>query len=67
MLRNEHHTVPVGYEHCLLNEVLSLNAQECRRHGTSTTRHGPLLNEVLSLNAQESVGTIEDDTRTIPQ
>ena len=25
------------------------------------------LNEVLSLNAQESVGTIEDDTRTIPQ
>ena len=52
MLRNEHHTVPVGYEHCLLNEVLSLNAQEYRRHILNVTPFA-FLNEVLSLNAQE--------------
>ena len=53
MLRNEHHTVPVGYEHCLLNEVLSLNAQEWSAMRVSRCGCRTLLNEVLSLNAQE--------------
>ena len=60
MLRNEHHTVPVGYEHCLLNEVLSLNAQESMtRKSISVLR--ALLNEVLSLNAQECRASIIGD------
>ena len=36
----------------LLNEVLSLNAQELRTY-TSNTPMSMILNEVLSLNAQE--------------
>ena len=36
----------------LLNEVLSLNAQECPR-GFHTYPDTEFLNEVLSLNAQE--------------
>ena len=36
----------------VLNEVLSLNAQECRTGAEWKAPHG-LLNEVLSLNAQE--------------
>ena len=35
----------------VLNEVLSLNAQEC--HTQSMTHQFAILNEVLSLNAQE--------------
>ena len=35
-----------------LNEVLSLNAQECERM-TQEMVHSSVLNEVLSLNAQE--------------
>ena len=56
MLRNFYPPVRV-VEICLLNEVLSLNAQESREpqpkpHTTT------FLNEVLSLNAQESRRTI---------
>ena len=52
MLRNASGQCPKAHPRPLLNEVLSLNAQE------STTRTGryhnhPVLNEVLSLNAQE--------------
>ena len=36
----------------LLNEVLSLNAQECTASAPHSTA-APFLNEVLSLNAQE--------------
>ena len=36
-----------------LNEVLSLNAQECQNRSRSS-QQGSFLNEVLSLNAQES-------------
>ena len=36
----------------VLNEVLSLNAQECTRASPGGARRA-LLNEVLSLNAQE--------------
>ena len=51
MLRN--HFIPLEEEvFRVLNEVLSLNAQECRR-GIRARARLPLLNEVLSLNAQE--------------
>ena len=51
MLRNFYPPVRV-VEICLLNEVLSLNAQEFA--GTDHMASDPaLLNEVLSLNAQE--------------
>ena len=38
----------------ILNEVLSLNAQECQEYRPRMA-HLQFLNEVLSLNAQESV------------
>ena len=37
----------------ILNEVLSLNAQECLQKRTRDKEYSLLLNEVLSLNAQE--------------
>ena len=53
MLRNSAYDDAQYTRCCLLNEVLSLNAQECagRRVNVSGLT---LLNEVLSLNAQES-------------
>ena len=51
MLRNFYPPVRV-VEICLLNEVLSLNAQECIYSGPSID-NPTFLNEVLSLNAQE--------------
>ena len=38
----------------LLNEVLSITAQECDDHGRQSANHA-LLNEVLSITAQESL------------
>ena len=37
----------------ILNEVLSLNAQESHHHRRSHRKTCSILNEVLSLNAQE--------------
>ena len=52
MLRNLRVFEPYRGQGVVLNEVLSLNAQECTvRRVLRGTR--PVLNEVLSLNAQE--------------
>ena len=37
----------------ILNEVLSITAQELRRHGIRVRAGSVLLNEVLSITAQE--------------
>ena len=50
----------------LLNEVLSLNAQECERM-TQEMVHSSVLNEVLSLNAQESQTATSVYTLDFPQ
>ena len=52
MLRNLLTTTPLARFSTVLNEVLSLNAQEFPARTHSHRRHA-LLNEVLSLNAQE--------------
>ena len=53
-----------GLSRTILNEVLSLNAQESQRvqrvHQTTS-----VLNEVLSLNAQESTNSRHPDSKTI--
>ena len=54
MLRNRNQ-VPTEHRNVeILNEVLSLNAQECQEYRPRMA-HLQFLNEVLSLNAQESV------------
>ena len=50
----------------VLNEVLSLNAQEFHRITSGETASN-LLNEVLSLNAQESTKTPIPDKVLFPQ
>ena len=52
MLRNAYPPELLTVTRLILNEVLSLNAQECVVVG-SVHRFVQLLNEVLSLNAQE--------------
>ena len=52
MLRNFKRRVLRHYGQSVLNEVLSLNAQECLERIRAALRP-LLLNEVLSLNAQE--------------
>ena len=52
MLRNSPGFIPTTQRWVVLNEVLSLNAQELRSRVGSLVI-GVLLNEVLSLNAQE--------------
>ena len=52
MLRNRCSALPETGPAPFLNEVLSLNAQECD-DGDVTDAHDVVLNEVLSLNAQE--------------
>ena len=52
MLRNKIKGITGGAALAVLNEVLSLNAQESRRRLKATSLTA-LLNEVLSLNAQE--------------
>ena len=54
MLRNFDFDSLLVWVFALLNEVLSLNAQECQPVCGSCGR-SPVLNEVLSLNAQEFV------------
>ena len=53
MLRNSY-SLKMGTPLSFLNEVLSLNAQECRRPNQAALTTDAILNEVLSLNAQES-------------
>ena len=55
MLRNSVDTLLDMSNYELLNEVLSLNAQEWWQH-RQAGKHGTVLNEVLSLNAQEFTG-----------
>ena len=52
MLRNEVVEFDAGMW-VILNEVLSLNAQEFARRQHAALRNTGVLNEVLSLNAQE--------------
>ena len=52
MLRNRPDVASWSRPASVLNEVLSLNAQELLYFGYATIAF-PLLNEVLSLNAQE--------------
>ena len=52
MLRNHTQRFQLLPRQALLNEVLSLNAQEWQRH-KALQAFSLLLNEVLSLNAQE--------------
>ena len=54
MLRNHALRLRTSKDY-VLNEVLSLNAQESH-HGVKGQKWGVLLNEVLSLNAQELPG-----------
>ena len=49
-----------------LNEVLSLNAQECKSR-RCTDGYVTFLNEVLSLNAQELIAQIPQDGELSPQ
>ena len=56
MLRNSAESVTLPDTLTILNEVLSLNAQEFVRHIPTHIR-STFLNEVLSLNAQEYGGT----------
>ena len=53
MLRNFFVSVHVQQTTAVLNEVLSLNAQECRNISPLRRCFPHVLNEVLSLNAQE--------------
>ena len=52
MLRNVTAAIRLSWSCLFLNEVLSLNAQECDTLSSIASRYG-VLNEVLSLNAQE--------------
>ena len=54
MLRNPHYNEGGSNYIAILNEVLSLNAQESSRPARPGHAIRPVLNEVLSLNAQES-------------
>ena len=53
MLRNLSVQSALHVNLTILNEVLSLNAQECLNNGFDSSVE-TVLNEVLSLNAQES-------------
>ena len=59
MLRNVVFTLVCHIAICVLNEVLSLNAQELF-HPLRVDRPFQVLNEVLSLNAQEFVNRFVD-------
>ena len=62
MLRNSRRRWRVVPRLSILNEVLSLNAQECIYSGPSID-NPTFLNEVLSLNAQECPRPDRDSVR----
>ena len=59
MLRNPARNPPC-FEASLLNEVLSLNAQELGHTNVFDALASDFLNEVLSLNAQEYVADVAE-------
>ena len=61
MLRNCNRLLTLRTSPCILNEVLSLNAQESSAY-LRYSNHRLLLNEVLSLNAQECERMVEPNT-----
>ena len=58
---------PIRPRSNILNEVLSLNAQECAHAQLFRGRYEFLLNEVLSLNAQEFLAQVCERGRAGPQ
>ena len=64
MLRNDLSDIPRQKSNHVLNEVLSLNAQESTRRA-SWRSYWRVLNEVLSLNAQEFDGIGSDGNTAI--